>query len=537
MATKEQLADMKKARAGDASAQLALAKRYLRGEKGLAQSIPTALLWLDLAAQQGSQEAWMLIGNQIPFETAQHSPNVQSLLLWYERAFNAGSLPAGLVFAKLVESQAALKGDTEICAKALKILEAVAEAGIAEAQWLLARARVPAAQTAKPTQGDDANAHNLHFAGGPTEVATHGVLDWTSRAASGGVREARYILADRAWVAGETPTFLRWGLPLAREIVQQDSASVSKRSGSSSNLQQLSASDAMLLYRCAETLLDQGGEDDEARLFLEAAAQGGCASAQLLLGLWFAKMDKQADIPNKPRQANFKKSLDWLSRAGSQGLAEAWYAMSKIYMKAEYAGRSLGASQRLLERAAEMGHCAAQLECGQRAWRLRKGVSEGDVIAVYWLQKAALQGSVDAKALLEKIAPRPDFASWAREKQKQLTPKFGRANPFLAARIELAVLFGLRPVEALLLDVNTADQGHCLLVDVSATAPNSKRRLIAINTDTERQAVARIRRVFQGIDCGTGGPEGDYRKRQYDLNKLSSNTSSRATTSTNGHLE
>jgi hypothetical protein len=56
------------------------------------------------------------------------------------------------------------------------------------------------------------------------------------------------------------------------------------------------------------------------------------------------------------------------------------------------------------------------------------------------------------------------------------------AHPFLAARIELAMLFGLTRPEALLIDLKQADCGHCLMVDIRSQYARSKRRLIMVET-------------------------------------------------------
>ena len=62
MANREELLIIRAARAGQGPAQLALGKRYLFGSASLPQSYATALHWLEKAAEQNQQEAWMLIG-------------------------------------------------------------------------------------------------------------------------------------------------------------------------------------------------------------------------------------------------------------------------------------------------------------------------------------------------------------------------------------------------------------------------------------------------------------------------------------------
>ena len=131
--------------------------------------------------------------------------------------------------------------------------------------------------------------------------------------------------------------------------------------------------------------------------------------------------------------------------------------------------------------------------------------------------KAAAQGSAEADAALSRIAPRPAATAWMRQITPLLTRKHAGSEPWLAARMELASLFQLSRAEALLLDVNAADQGHCLVIDIRAIYGRSKRRLVLLRTAQERQALERIARLFDHVDCGPDGPEGNYRQRLYRL--------------------
>jgi integrase len=94
------------------------------------------------------------------------------------------------------------------------------------------------------------------------------------------------------------------------------------------------------------------------------------------------------------------------------------------------------------------------------------------------------------------------------------------AHPLLAARLELAVAFGLSRAEALRLDNRSADRGHCLVIDIRASYGRSRRRLISVETAQERQLLDRVALVFENVDCGPGGPEGNYRQRLYRLRSL-----------------
>jgi hypothetical protein len=164
-----------------------------------------------------------------------------------------------------------------------------------------------------------------------------------------------------------------------------------------------------------------------------------------------------------------------------------------------------------------MGYRDAQLECGNAAWRARRENENNDVRALYWLQKAAAQGCPKAAAALRKLAPRQPGA-W-----QDLGALAGRdmaAHPLLAARLELAVTFGLSRAEALLLDIRSADRGHCLVIDIRASYGRSRRRLISVDTAQERQLLDRVALAFENVDCGPGGPEGNYRQRLYRLRSV-----------------
>jgi hypothetical protein len=217
-----------------------------------------------------------------------------------------------------------------------------------------------------------------------------------------------------------------------------------------------------------------------------------------------------------PGSANFKKAIRWLQLAGEQGLAEAWYALSRIYIKPEFSQRNVADAQGYLERAAGMGYRDAQLECGNNAWRARREHEGNDVRAVFWLQKAAAQGSAEAAASLLKIAPRPAgcaFAALAGRAPASLAA----SHPLLAARLRLAALFGLTRAEALLLDVGAADQGHCLVIDIRGSYGRSKRRLVALASVAERRALDEIAALFGKTGSAPAGVEGNYRQRLYRL--------------------
>jgi TPR repeat protein len=511
MANREELAIIRGARAGRAEAQLALGRLYLFGSAGLPKSLPTALHWLDRAARQGCAEAWQLIGNHIPLDLARQSS--ESVSCWYERAYDSGLARAGLVYAQLVLGAERVAPGQR--AKALRALEDAGRGGFPEAQWLLAREHGAPPPRSAPPEGAITAAAPAARAAAATTPDRAGQR-WLRRAADNGVTPAQFAVLEQEWVAGNWQAYLERALPLARSLAHSEVA----QDGACARL---APDEVTLLSRCAR-LVDEGKAvhdvgADELHAFWELAAAEQDCHAQFALGLWCARMQIDGRrIPDGGAAANFKKAVRWLLQAGEQGLAEAWYALSRIYVKPEFSQRNVIEAQKYLERAAEMGYRDAQLECGNAAWRARRENEGNDVRAVFWLQKAAAQGCTKAAALLRKIAPRspgawPDLATvW---KGRDLSD-----YPLLAARLELALAFGLSRAETLLLDVRHADRGHCLVIDIRASYGRSRRRLVPVETAQERQLLDRIARLFENVDCGPGGPEGNYRQRLYRLRTL-----------------
>jgi len=495
MASREELSIIRAARAGQVAAQLALGERYLFGGGDLPQSLVTALHWLERAARQNCEQAWALIGRHIPYDVAAQSPNTAALCLWYERAFDAGDAQAGMVFARLLLAQ---DNSPESQRKALQALESAASAGLSEAHWLLAE-----------MSGKNQSAFI------PASAATR---EPTNPAAKAGTVAAQQSLENQAWESGDRIAFLQWALPQARAIVQQHlqldtGGQLAPRLGSQN---------ALLLSRCAQVLSErESAAPDEVQQFWELAAQEGDEAAPYLLGLWLARLDENGTRrKHGPVTANVKKALRWLSLAAENGSAKACYALSRLYLKPEFSQRNPKSAQQYLGMAADKGHASAQFECGVVAWRARREEETSDVRATFWLQQATAQGHAEASAMLDKVAPRAQAAPWALTAQALLTREMRDDHRLLTARIELAALFGLSRAEALLLNVHQAEQGHCLVVDIRANYGRSKRRLIRLDTVKERQDISRIARIFDNIDPGVHGPEGNYRQRLYRLKSL-----------------
>lgn len=505
MANREELLIIRSARAGHPQAQLALGKRYLFGSTNLPQSHATALHWLEKAAEQNQPEAWMLIGEHVSFAVARQVEDPLRVALWYERAFEGKSARAGLVFAMLVFS-CWPRADDGLRQKSIRALKAAAEVGIADGQWLLAQQLGMHELLAHTPQAISPQVHQRRAQ----------IIEWAAKAALGGIAEAQQALAEYWWQQGDLTKFMLWGLPIAQEWDRKAHGPMAHRCS-------LGKEQFTLLLRCAKAITAQ--PDANLRLaerYLKIAAEGGDPKAQLAYGLWAARMDEEGNrIRRMPGVAHYKRAIRWLSLAAENGEAAAWFAISRIYLKPEFSRRSISESRRCLELAGAAGYRAAQLELAQIAWRSRRLDPLGDVRAVYWLQKAASQGDTEAAAMLNRISPPVRRSEWATAARASFNRDISSQYPFLAARVELAYWFGLNRAEALLIDVEASDHGHCLEVDIRESHPRSRRRLIQILTGEQRRALERAARVFDIADTrGENGPEGNYRQRLYRFRSI-----------------
>jgi hypothetical protein len=227
-------------------------------------------------------------------------------------------------------------------------------------------------------------------------------------------------------------------------------------------------------------------------------------------------------LSNTTGVAHYKKAIRWLTLAAEQGEEKASFALSRVFLKPEFSRRSVAEARRYLEMAATGGHMRSQLEMGLIAWRQRRVDARTDIRAVYWLLKAAAQGNEEAQKLLNKIVPPIRKADWANVAKRAFTREMMSQYPFLAARVELGYWFGLTRAEALLINVQEADHGHCLEIDIREQHPRSRRRLILILTSEQRQAVDYAARVFDTVDGSPIGAEGNYRQRIYRFRSLMS---------------
>ncbi|MBB3214231.1 hypothetical protein FHW67_003543 [Herbaspirillum sp. Sphag1AN] len=517
MATREEMAVIKAARAGESQAQLALGNRYLDGGTGLPRNNVTAFYWLKRAAQQGVDDAWKAIGRNISYDDVKALSVAREAALWYEKAFDAGIQNAGLTFARLVLDNAE-QFDSNSQARAIGALSFLANQDDHQAQWLLA-------QQIQKHRHDHGSQEDVSSNQQPPPISEEDFPTLEERlitkAAYAGVEQAQFALLDQAWAKSDYVTFARGAAVLSKKIRHRHVVAVMQleKGQDISRDIVLCADESLLLLRYAQWRLRAVKPDlVEAGWMLELAAIAGNIEAQLELGLLNAKLDRHGNrVFMELGLANFKKALHWLTVAGERGSSLAWHALARIYARSIYSQRNLDVSLQYLEKAASLGAVNAQYELAQIYWRKRRDSPLNDINAIYWWKKAAEQHCDNAKNALQAFSARSGQMRWADNALMHLNEKRKSAHPFLSARVELAATFGLTNPEALLIDVKAADYGHCLVIDICRYYARSRRRLVVIDTDEQRATLNRICRLFSDVDCSFSGLEGSYRQRQYRL--------------------
>jgi hypothetical protein len=277
--------------------------------------------------------------------------------------------PAGLVLAQLVLGH---PGSCDTQATARRGLEAAAAAGLPDARWLLSLQDGAAAPLV------------LHAAepASDTDVTLYAAL-------------------EQAWSSGDHAGFLAQGLPLARLLQRQAAAGARTLA--------LDAQQVLLLSRCAQALaplaMPKLAVLRTGRAWRRPHGAAGAGTRLCAHGC-------AGPAPgHAPWRRQLQAAVRWLTQAGEQGLAEAWFVLSRIYTKPNFSAQC-GRSPLLLERAADWD-MPAQLECGMHAWRNRREGVNSDVRAAYWLLQAQAQGSREAEAALARIAPRGEPGDWA----------------------------------------------------------------------------------------------------------------------------
>jgi len=263
-------------------------------------------------------------------------------------------------------------------------------------------------------------------------------------------------------------------------------------------------------------------QDEDALL---QAAELGLTVAKLTLGLRLAQLDGGDTKSN----ASLKKAAHWLELAAKDGDRDAWYALGEIYRRPQFSGYNAAESDRCFDRAADLGHAAAQLRKGANLWRKREKSEEKvrGLQASYWVWQAHQQGVAEAKNLLSKIlevCPNPKSNDWfalAQYAERAISHtaehKLDEDWLLLCHRIIIANQFNFSKAELLLCEVGQLQHEHCVAVDIRWELPKILPRLIQIDTIQQRRTLLAAGKVFAGAQLDI---EGNLRQRRYRFDRV-----------------
>ena len=263
-------------------------------------------------------------------------------------------------------------------------------------------------------------------------------------------------------------------------------------------------------------------KDDGALL---QAAELGLTVAKLTLGLHLAKLDGGDTKSN----ASLKKAAYWLELAAKDGDRDAWYVLGEIYRRPQFSGYDAAESDRCFDRAADLGHAAAQLRKGANLWRKREKSEEKvrGLQASYWVWQAHQQGILEAKDLLSKILGSrsdPKSNKWfelaqfaERAINHHAEHKLDEDWVLLCHRIIIANQFNFSKAELLLCEVGQLQHEHCVVVDIRWELPKILPRLIQIDTIQQRRTLLAAGKAFAGAQLDI---EGNLRQRRYRFDRV-----------------
>lgn len=496
MASRKFLQYIREARNGDGQAQLALGKNFLHGDNGAMANIASALIWLSKAAKQGIDQAVQLIADYVPLRIALQYPDVGFMLDCYRSIGAQGSAVARWQYVQWIlhhpDTLQQIQTDIDL---ALTWLQELADGGSVSACWSLAQV-----------------CHEGKIVPVNTEKAIHYAL----LAVDGGEHSAMHWLAQQSLEGKSKVKLLKKVELLIPELLARTKPA---------------RKDAQLLYEYAShNFKDFGNLSSSSRkLTLQAlhhAARAGLADAQFSYGLWLGQLDQYGErfvyATTERYPSNLKKAAQWLGLAAEQNHADAWYVLAMLYRRTQFSQYDAKQSDYCLLQAARLGHGLAQLTLAKHLWRSRNTQSNADVHACNWFWHSAQQGIEEAQKWLHKIAqscPDPAKNKWA--KLANFMPKQHHAHDMalLLQRVQLANQFNLDKSEMLLLDVLSAREEGCLVIDIRSWLPRSARRFILIETSAQHLTLLKAVKVF-GENKLAIESEGNYRQRRYRLEKL-----------------
>lgn len=469
---REALGTLNSARRGDNAARVIVGHHYLHGAGAFPQQRATGINYLRAAAAAGHREAAWAIADSIALgELVQHG-----LIGALRNAALEGSLLAQykLGLWLLTDATGRVEGASW--------LRLAASSGFEQARVVLARSGL--FKLSDHVHADDVR---LLLA-----------------AALQGRQDVLAALARAALEADDLPLFasaLRVGYERAERLGEQEALLVVR---------------ALLLERRGR--IEQLGLPASAvRDALEISAGAGSAEAMYLLGRVLAGSDeclrKRAGLVASRKLG---RGISWLLRAADAGEADAYLELAETYERHPRLPCSFRMARYYLERAADCGIESAIVRLGRAL--LTSARSPAELLrAVERLYPAAMRGNDDAHKLLSTLTDPPSGDAARAERALSL---ISAHNPLLAVRLALARAFGLARHEALTVDVPRARRPWGLWIDPGAfftqRTKSTPRPVPALN-QAARDLVVRAETIFEHVQPGPDGSEGDYRARDCRL--------------------
>ncbi|MFZ5538739.1 MAG: hypothetical protein ACOY5V_03240 [Pseudomonadota bacterium] len=460
------------ARRGAVAAQVFVGRCYLHGAESFPRQRATGIRYLSAAAAAGSREAGQELVDSLTLDELVRYRLVDVLRSAAFDGVAQAQYKLGLWL--LTEGRTREEGE--------RWLRRAAESG-------LARARV-------------ALAHSLLAAG--SARGHDEALRLLKAEAISGNHESWFPLSRAALTAGDIPLFetaLRQACARGRALTPSAARLVVE---------------ALMLERAGRTgpLLVPAAT---LRAALEQTAEANVPEGLLLLGRALVGLDE--DLCARAGLHTSRKlgrGIALLLKAADAGLAEALVALADVHELHRSLPSSARVARYYLEKAAERGVDAAAVRLGRML--LAAARTPNDVVrAVEVLHPLAIRGHVVAARLLDTLVNKVDGDGLHAER---MLAAISTQNALLGARLALARAFGLTQYETLTLDVTRAQRSWGLWVDPStffAQRRKSTPRAVPALTQAAHHAMARAAQIFERIDSGPLGAEGDYRARVYAL--------------------
>jgi len=465
------------ARQGDIAARCEAGRRYLLGVDGFARHVATGIDYLTHPALKDSPQAARIIAESLPLD--------ELLALQQERAL-ALAAGAGSVAAQVK----------------LGAWESVQDVAAAtNNRWLQAAAASghAAARRALMTLRDEP---------GPQEAVLQ-LLRSLSASADLDGHAVALAAADRAHAAGDLSRFstcLRIALALSKgmtgELNQRVAAAVSLAEGSGQDL--------------------RGIDAEQIRSSLEARATAGDRDAAYAFGRGLCGIECAGlEAAVFAEHLNMRKGAAFLLRAADAGCDGAWMHLYRLHSDQRLSVANAQLARFFLEKAAARGQTEAQRKLGALLLREANSLAESEQ-AIQWVHQAASEDDPYAKALLDSLVlhvpteGRAEDATLAIEQVR-------RADPWLAARLELAREFGLTKLEALCVDPVEGLRPWGLVVGKNPFISQSRLsapRAIPALTAAAHAAARRAASFFGQSRRDAAAAEGDLRRRSLRQRRL-----------------